>query len=149
MKKIVSIGGWDFSTDVSTYSIFRDAISSVTNRQTLITNVINFLNNYDLDGVNWDWEYPDEPNIPGIPAGSEADSTGYLSLFEGLQSSMPSGKTVSLTAPGSYWYLRGMTIQNISSYVGYVAFMTYDLHGQWDYGNSNADPGCNNGNCLR
>lgn len=27
--------------------------------------------------------------------------------------------------------------------------MTYDLHGQWDYGNANAQPGCSAGNCLR
>lgn len=27
--------------------------------------------------------------------------------------------------------------------------MTYDLHGQWDYGNEFSDPGCPGGNCLR
>ena len=27
--------------------------------------------------------------------------------------------------------------------------MTYDLHGQWDYGNAFSDPGCPKGNCLR
>lgn len=27
--------------------------------------------------------------------------------------------------------------------------MTYDLHGQWDYGNKNSDAGCPGGNCLR
>ena len=27
--------------------------------------------------------------------------------------------------------------------------MTYDLHGQWDYGNQYSDPGCPTGNCLR
>ena len=27
--------------------------------------------------------------------------------------------------------------------------MTYDLHGQWDYGNAYSDPGCPKGNCLR
>ncbi|KAM0350985.1 hypothetical protein ACHAPU_002763 [Fusarium lateritium] len=31
----------------------------------------------------------------------------------------------------------------------YFVFMTYDLHGQWDYGNKFANPGCENGNCLR
>lgn len=27
--------------------------------------------------------------------------------------------------------------------------MTYDLHGQWDYGNKYSDVGCSDGNCLR
>ncbi len=31
----------------------------------------------------------------------------------------------------------------------YVVYMTYDLHGQWDYGNIWAADGCPNGNCLR
>lgn len=31
----------------------------------------------------------------------------------------------------------------------YIVFMTYDLHGQWDYGNKWTSPGCPAGNCLR
>lgn len=31
----------------------------------------------------------------------------------------------------------------------YIVFMTYDLHGQWDYGNKWTSPGCPTGNCLR
>lgn len=30
-----------------------------------------------------------------------------------------------------------------------ISYMTYDLHGQWDYGNKNSVPGCSGGNCLR
>jgi GH18 family chitinase len=149
VKKIVSIGGWDFSTGASTYSIFRDVVSSETSRQTLVTNVINFLDEYDLDGVDWDWEYPDEPDIPDIPAGTEEDSVGYFLLLEELKGSMPSGKTVSLTAPASYWYLQYFPILAISQVVDYIVYMTYDFHGQWDYGNEYADSGCSDGNCLR
>lgn len=31
----------------------------------------------------------------------------------------------------------------------YIVFMTYDLHGQWDYNNKWTSPGCPTGNCLR
>ena len=31
----------------------------------------------------------------------------------------------------------------------YIVYMTYDLHGQWDYGNKWTSPGCPTGNCLR
>ena len=37
----------------------------------------------------------------------------------------------------------------ISKVVDYIVYMTYDLHGQWDYGNMWSDPGCPGGNCLR
>jgi GH18 family chitinase len=55
-KRILSIGGWAFSTDPSTYMIFREGVTS-TNRLTMATNIANFINDNDLDGVNIDWEY--------------------------------------------------------------------------------------------
>ncbi|KAF1971118.1 class V chitinase Chi100 [Bimuria novae-zelandiae CBS 107.79] len=154
IKKIVSVGGWTFSTDPSTYTIFRDAVTSSANRQTLINNVVKFLNDYQLDGIDWDWEYPDEPDIPGIPAGAQAESIGYFLLLDELKQAMPAGKTVSITAPASYWYLQYFPIQALSLVVDYIVYMTYDLHGQWDYTNKYATPGCPSydaglGNCLR
>ncbi|KAL7944577.1 glycoside hydrolase family 18 protein [Trichoderma barbatum] len=152
IKRIVSVGGWDFSTNPSTYTIFRKAVSSETNRQILITNIVNFLNKYDLDGVDWDWEYPNEPDIPGIPKGTEAETTGYFLLLDELKLKMPSDKTVSITAPASFWYLQYFPIQVLSFVVDYIVYMTYDLHGQWDYTNKYASPGCASpglGNCLR
>ncbi|KAH6648205.1 hypothetical protein BKA67DRAFT_683676 [Truncatella angustata] len=154
IKKIISLGGWSFSTDLSTYNIMREGVASEANRQTIITNNVNFLNEHELDGIDWDWEYPDEPDIPGIPAGSEADSTGYFLLLDELKQQMPSGKTVSITAPASYWYLQYFPIQALSLVVDYIVYMTYDLHGQWDYTNKYGSSGCISydqglGNCLR
>lgn len=110
VKRILSVGGWDFSTDPSTYMIFRDAVTSA-NRATLIDSVVKVLDEYDLDGVDWDWEYPDEPYIPGIPAGTTADSTNYFAMLIELAAALGgTGKTISVTAPASYWYLRKFPI---------------------------------------
>jgi GH18 family chitinase len=38
-------------------------------------------------------------------------------------------KSVSIAAPGSYWYLKGFPIAKISKVVNYIVFITYDLHG--------------------
>ena len=152
IKRIISIGGWSFSTDPDTYTIFRDVVSSEASREALVSNLVNFLNKYDLDGVDWDWEYPNEPDIPGISAGTAADSTGFFLLLDELTTAIAAkapGKTVSITAPSSYWYLRGFPILALSSVVDYIVYMTYDLHGQWDYGNAFSDPGCPEGGCLR
>lgn len=37
----------------------------------------------------------------------------------------------------------------MANIVDYIVFMTYDLHGQWDYGNQWAQEGCQAGDCLR
>lgn len=55
VKRVVSFGGWAFCTDPSTYSIMRDAVSTTDNLQTLVANIVDFVNEYDLDGIDWDW----------------------------------------------------------------------------------------------
>jgi GH18 family chitinase len=72
-----------------------------------------------------------------------------LEFLKLLKGKLPSDKTLSIAAPASYWYLQNFPIANISQVVDYIVFMTYDLHGQWDYGNAYSDTGCPDGNCLR
>lgn len=40
------------------------------------------------------------------------------------------GKSVSIAAASSYFYLRNFPIEKISKVVDYIIYMTYDLHGQ-------------------
>ncbi|KAI5859516.1 glycoside hydrolase superfamily [Durotheca rogersii] len=154
VKKVVSIGGWDFSTNPSTYKIFRDATNTQSARQTLITNVVKFLDDYGLDGIDWDWEYPGEPDIPGIPAGNATEGGDLLSLLKELRQKMPKEKTISIALPATFWYLKNFPLVELGRVVDYVVYMTYDLHTQGDYGDKWASPGCPSfeqglGNCLR
>jgi hypothetical protein len=57
VKRVLSIGGWTFSTDPSTYFLFRNGVLPA-NRQALANSIANFVNSHGLDGVNLDWEYP-------------------------------------------------------------------------------------------
>uniref|UniRef100_A0A0L0NAP9 chitinase n=1 Tax=Tolypocladium ophioglossoides (strain CBS 100239) TaxID=1163406 RepID=A0A0L0NAP9_TOLOC len=146
-NRILSFGGWDFSTSPSTYTIFRQGVTPA-NRLTLATNIADFIKDNGLDGVDIDWEYPSAPDIPNIPAGSADEGTNYLAFLAILKNLLP-GKSVSIAAPASYWYLKGFPIKQISEVVDYIVFMTYDLHGQWDAQNQNSQIGCPSGMCLR
>lgn len=148
VKKVVSFGGWDFSTSSDTYTIFREGVTS-TNRALLAQNIGDFVSQYGIDGVDFDWEYPGEPDIPGIPAGSDEDGTNYVAFLKEVRSAIGTDKTLSIAMPASYWYLRGFPVADINDIVDFIVYMTYDLHGQWDYGNTSADDGCADGNCLR
>jgi chitinase len=92
---------------------------------------------------------PGEPDIPGIPAGSINDAVNYAFALDVLAAEIPSGMEISVCAPASFWYLQGFLIQAMAQFLDYVIFMTYDLHGQWDYGNLFSDPGCDPSGCLR
>lgn len=128
VKKILSFGGWAFSTDPSTYHIFRNAVTPA-NRIKCATNIANFIKQHNLDGVDIDWEYPGAPDIPGIPPGNKEDGTNYLGFLILLKRLLP-GKTVSIAAPASYQYLKQYPIYAIGQVVDYIVYMTYDLHGK-------------------
>ncbi|KAJ5634467.1 hypothetical protein N7528_002309 [Penicillium herquei] len=147
VKRIVSFGGWDFSTDTDTYMIFREG-TDATNRATLAKNVANFVSETGIDGVDFDWEYPGEPDIPGIPAGSSDEGDNYLAFLKLVKSYLSSDSIVSITAPSSYWYLKQFPISDMANVVDYINYMTYDLHGTWDMGSEWSDYGCPDGNCL-
>ncbi|KAJ5056167.1 hypothetical protein J3E72DRAFT_200340 [Bipolaris maydis] len=148
VKKIVSLGGWAFSTEPGTFQILRDA-AKPANRDKFKNNLISFMNEHNIDGIDLDWEYPGAPDIPDIPSDDPVNGLNYYRLLSSLKSSVGSSKSVSFAAPASYWYLKSFPIKNMAKDLDYIVYMTYDLHGQWDYGNKWTSPGCDTGNCLR
>ncbi|KAH8645559.1 hypothetical protein BGZ60DRAFT_334555, partial [Tricladium varicosporioides] len=148
VKKIISIGGWGVSTDPATYDLLRQAMMPA-NANKFATQIVSFVIENVLDGVDFDWEYPGAPDIPGIPAGLDSDGPNYLAFLQQLRTLLPKSMTISIAAPASYWYLKAFPIAEMAKTVDYIVYMTYDLHGQWDYGNKWSSPGCPNGNCLR
>jgi GH18 family chitinase len=148
VKKIISFGGWAFSNDAPTNHIMRLAVKPA-NAPTFADNIYNFVMDNDLDGVDFDWEYPGATDIEGGDPGTPEDGPNYLNLLTMVKRRFQSSKTVAIAAPASYWYLRNFPIKDISKVVDYIVYMTYDLHGQWDVNNKWSMDGCEAGDCLR
>ncbi|KAJ3496240.1 hypothetical protein NLG97_g2808 [Lecanicillium saksenae] len=148
VKRIVSFGGWAYSTEPATYHIIRDAITK--NRDAFTDAIAKFVEEEGIDGVDIDWEYPGAPDIfvDGKPIGQKGDGTQYDRFLAVLKRKL-GDKSVSIAAPASFWYLQAFPIDYISKTVDYIVYMTYDLHGQWDYGNVNAFDSCPSGKCIR
>lgn len=139
IKKIIAFGGWTASTHPSTFWIYREGVKAA-NRVKLAQNVVRFLNEHNLDGVDFDWEYPAAPDLPDIPPGEPANGPDYRDFLEEVRQRLSSRQSLSIAAPASYWYLKGFPIEEISEIVDYIVYMTYDLHGQWDHGNPWSNP---------
>ncbi|KAH7179066.1 uncharacterized protein B0J16DRAFT_273248 [Fusarium flagelliforme] len=147
-KKILSFGGWAESTDAKTFQRYRDVVKPEY-RSVFAANVVKFMAKHkSFDGVDIDWEYPGATN-QGIPSGDRTDGLYYQRFLTVLRDLLPSSKSLSIALPGSFWYLKPFPVEQMAKVLDYFVFMTYDLHGQWDYGNEFANPGCENGNCLR
>ncbi|TKX24302.1 glycosyl hydrolases family 18 protein [Elsinoe australis] len=146
-QRILTFGGWDFSTSPSTYMIFRDMVQPA-NRDLAATNIANFITNNNLDGVDIDWEYPEAPDMPSIPPGESNEGELFVTFLRLLKDKLPN-KSVSIAMPAGYWYMRGFPVKEITEVVDYAVFMSYDYHGLWDYGSAESQVGCANGDCLR
>jgi len=55
VKVLLSVGGWNDGND----SGFEKLATSSTTRRVFVNNMIDLVNQYDLDGIDIDWEYPD------------------------------------------------------------------------------------------
>ncbi|KAL4806278.1 glycoside hydrolase superfamily [Aspergillus unguis] len=148
VKRIISLGGWGYSVNRVAYDVLREAMLP-ENVDTFIVNLMEFVANNGLDGVDLDWEYPGASDLNHINHGLRSDGPNYLEFVKKLRRVFPRDKIISVAAPASYWHLRAFPIKEMWPHVDYIIYMTYDFHGQWDYENFLIQDWCEGGNCLR
>jgi chitinase len=123
LKILIAIGGADYN--------FLSAWNSISaNQQTrsyFASNIASKLEEYQLDGVDIDWEYPN--NDPD----TKPEEKGYFtSLLRDIKQRIGSSKILSTAIGAGSW--RGdasYEIANIFSICDFVNVMTYDMHGSW------------------
>jgi len=110
VKVLIAVGGWNNGND----SAFESFAANSTYRTNFTNNMINFVNQYNLDGVDIDWEYPDN--------GSSANN--YTLLMQQLSTALHNnGKllTAAVVSEG------GGSIQNaVFNAVDFLNLMAYD-----------------------
>lgn len=109
VKVSIAVGGWGWDEQ------FEQMAASAESRSVFVKNLKSFVDEYQLDGVDMDWEYPD----PG------QSSLNYVALMTELRAALPD-KLIS-TAVISYGDNTGLGIPDESfDLVDYVNVMTYD-----------------------
>ncbi|KAM0547531.1 hypothetical protein ACHAPJ_010275 [Fusarium lateritium] len=130
----IAIGGWAMNDPGKCRTVFSDLVKSEKKQDAFFDSLITFLQRYDFDGVDLDWEYP----VAEDRGGTEEDFENYVSLLARLRKRLnSSGRKygLTLTLPASYWYLKGFDIVNMEKYLDWFNIMTYDIpieDGVWD-----------------
>ncbi|KAI9374889.1 glycoside hydrolase superfamily [Aspergillus egyptiacus] len=148
VKRIISFGGWGYTINAATYDVLRQAMMP-ENVDSFIANIMSFVEESGMDGVDFDWEYPGASDLPSVSVGLSSDGPNYLNFLKKLRAVFPPDKSISFAAPASYWFLRAFPIAEMWQHVDYIVYMTYDFHGQWEYPTSRIQDWCPAGNCLR
>ena len=135
VKVLISVGGWSYK-NAELDPVFAKAAATDSTRENLVNNIVKCVNDYNFDGADIDWEYPDP--------GTEAEN--YYKLMKSLNEKLkPSGKllTAAVTSgtavdsPTENWYAKSIT-QDIFNLVDFLNLMVYDggngaTHSPYEY----------------
>jgi chitinase len=110
-RVLLSIGGWN-NGDASAFSTLS---SSPTTRATFVAAVVSLIDQFQLDGIDIDWEFP------------RADVTAsFTALMQDLSAALkPAGKLVTIAAAPSAYGSEGITADALQ-YIDLVNIMAYD-----------------------
>ncbi|ADU07674.1 glycoside hydrolase family 18 [Micromonospora sp. L5] len=112
VKVSIAVGGWNDGDD----SAFEALAANSGTRTAFVNNLIAFVNQYNLDGVDMDWEYPD----PG------ASANNYTLLMQQLGSALHSrGKLLTAAVVSEGYYVDGVPTAVFGS-VDWLNIMAYD-----------------------
>ena len=111
-KVLIAVGGWLNGND----GAFTALASQAGTRTAFINNLVNFVNQYGLDGVDMDWEYPREGNEP----------RDYELLMTELGQRLRSqGKLLTAAVVVSGWNADGV-LTGVFDDVDFLNIMAYD-----------------------
>ncbi|KLO18737.1 glycoside hydrolase [Schizopora paradoxa] len=132
VKASVSIGGW-------TGSLFYSSnVGSEQNRTQFIQAIEGLVNKYDLDAIDFDWEYPGRQGI-GCNAISPNDTANFLTFLQELRKTEV-GKKLTLTAAVSlnpFAGPDGTPVTDVTAFakeLDFIEIMNYDVWGSWSTG---------------
>lgn len=128
LKINISIGGWAAEG-------FSDAVATATNREKLATNIVKFVQAYQFDGVDLDWEYPGV-DLSGIKATAH-DARNFEAFLQELRRQLDAvskAYIISAAVGADQELLAAMAVNGeygYAAYLDYVNVMSYDLRGSW------------------
>ena len=119
LQVIAAIGGW--GTDG-----FSDAAATPASRYNFARQARDLVNQYGLDGIDIDWEYPGS-SAAGIKS-SPQDRENFTLLLTALRDVLGNNAWLSVAGTGDSAYIRNSAeIANIAPLINYFNLMSYDF----------------------
>ena len=119
LKVIAAIGGWGADG-------FSDAALTPASRYNFARQVNKLINQYKLDGIDIDWEYPGV-SASGIKSRPE-DKENFTLLLTAIRDVIGDDKWLSVAGTGDKAYINNsVEIDKIAPIINYFNLMSYDF----------------------
>ena len=119
LQVIAAIGGWGQEG-------FSDAASTPASRYNFARQVNSLIKQYNLDGIDIDWEYPGTSGA-GIKSRPE-DRENFTLLLTAIRDVIGFDKWLSVAGTGTREYInKSAEINNIAPLINYFNLMSYDF----------------------
>ncbi|KAJ2721829.1 hypothetical protein GGI07_003712 [Coemansia sp. Benny D115] len=133
-KVLLSVGGWTGS------NLFSTIVKDPGARSTLISSMVNYVKNYNLDGIDIDWEYPGRLGNNCNIYDNANDTPNFLKFLQDLRATFDSTfgtrqKLITLAVRVEPFDLNGGYSTDVSGFakvVDYANLMQYDINGGWN-----------------
>ncbi|MDF2612932.1 MAG: glycoside hydrolase family 18 [Clostridia bacterium] len=119
LKVLMAIGGWGAEG-------FSDAALTPTSRYAFAREAKRWVDEYNLDGVDLDWEYPGN-SVAGIKS-RPADRENFTLLITALRDVLGPNKWITVAGTGDPLYIRNVEISKIAPLINYFNLMAYDFN---------------------
>lgn len=125
LKILISIGGWSWSEN------FSDAVLSDTSRTAFAASAVNIVRQYELDGIDIDWEYPGMKGEDNVfrPEDKENFTLMLKALrdqLNGLKQQTGKDYLVTTALPGFDAIFTHTDMAQAQQYLSYINIMSYD-----------------------
>ncbi|GMN09972.1 glycoside hydrolase family 18 protein [Croceitalea sp. MTPC9] len=123
LKIMIACGGWGADG-------FSDMAHTAENRKKFVQSVVNFNREFQLDGLDIDWEYP---AIPAAGTGARPeDKQNFTLLMKELRAALNTldrKQTFTFASAGWKPYYKNIELLEVMKHVDFMNIMTYDQVG--------------------
>ena len=115
LKVLLSVGGWEAGN-------FSEMAADEKHRQKFCKNCLSAVQQYGLDGIDIDWEYPTS-NAAGISC-SPNDTQNFTLLMKDLRETLGNDRLLTMASASNAKYVN---FKDAIQYMNFVNVMTYDM----------------------
>ncbi|KAH7882390.1 glycoside hydrolase family 18 protein [Phlebopus sp. FC_14] len=127
VKALLTVGGWDGSM------YWSSSVDSAQNRSTFATAVLQVVNSYGFDGVDFDWEYPNKQGV-GCNTINSNDTANFLEFITEMRQQASNITYSAAVSVAPFYDTNGQPSTDLSDFaqqLDWIEIMNYDVYGSF------------------